>query len=148
MYMIIVGAGSIGTSLIDIAVREKNNVVLIDADADRAREISNKYDITVLSGNATSADTVREAGAERADALIVTGRATGEKPVVGELKSVKQAVGDVPVLVGSGVNPENARELLALADGAIVGTSLKKDGQTENEVDVSRVSDLLKHLGR
>ena len=72
MYMIIVGAGSIGTSLIDIAVCEKNNVVLIDANADRAREISNKYDITVLSGNATSADTVREAGAERADALIVT----------------------------------------------------------------------------
>ena len=72
MYMIIVGAGSIGTSLIDIAVCEKNNVVLIDVDANRAREISNKYDITVLSGNATSADTVREAGAERADALIVT----------------------------------------------------------------------------
>lgn len=72
MYMIIVGAGSIGTSLIDIAVCEKNNVVLIDADADRAREVSAKYDITVLSGNATSADTVREAGADRADALIVT----------------------------------------------------------------------------
>jgi len=72
MYMIIVGAGSIGTSLIDIAVCEKNNVVLIDVNADRAREISNRYNITVLSGNATSADTVREAGAERADALIVT----------------------------------------------------------------------------
>ncbi len=72
MYMIIVGAGSIGTSLIDIAVCEKNNVVLIDSDSDRAREISTKYDITVLSGNATSADTVREAGSDRADALIVT----------------------------------------------------------------------------
>ncbi len=83
-----------------------------------------------------------------ADALIVTGRATGEEPVVGELKSVKQAVGDVPVLVGSGVTPENASGFLELADGAIVGTSLKKDGQTENEVDVSRVRDLLKHLGR
>jgi trk system potassium uptake protein TrkA len=72
MYMIIVGAGSIGTSLINIAVHEKNNVVVIDSNADRAREISNKYDITVLSGDATSADTVREAGADRADALIVT----------------------------------------------------------------------------
>ncbi len=72
MYMIIVGAGSIGTSLIDIAVKEKNNVVVIDSKADRAREISNKYDITVLSGNATFAETLREAGAERADALIVT----------------------------------------------------------------------------
>jgi len=72
MFMIIVGAGSIGTSLIDIAVSEKNNVVLIDVNADRARDISTKYDITVLSGNATTADTVREAGADRADALIVT----------------------------------------------------------------------------
>jgi len=72
MYMIIVGAGSIGTSLIDIAVREKNNVVVIDANAERARDISTKYDITMLSGNATSAETLREAGSERADALIVT----------------------------------------------------------------------------
>ncbi|MBU0595201.1 TrkA family potassium uptake protein [Candidatus Bipolaricaulota bacterium] len=72
MYMIIVGAGSIGTSLIDISVAEKNNVVVVDANADRAREISTKYDITVLSGDATSADTLREAGSERADAVIVT----------------------------------------------------------------------------
>jgi len=72
MYMIIVGAGSIGSSLIDIAVCEKNNVVLIDSNSDRAKEISNKYDITVLSGNATAAETLREAGSERADALIVT----------------------------------------------------------------------------
>lgn len=72
MYMIIVGAGSIGASLIEIAVKEKNNVVVIDADSDRAREISNKYDITVLNGDATSAETLREAGSERADALIAT----------------------------------------------------------------------------
>lgn len=72
MYMIIVGAGSIGTSLIDIAVKEKNNVVVIDASPDRSREISNKYDITVLNGDATSAETLREAGSERADALITT----------------------------------------------------------------------------
>lgn len=72
MYMIIVGAGSIGTSLIDIATKEKNNVVVIEANGDRARELSNKYDITVLNGDATSAETLREAGSERADALIAT----------------------------------------------------------------------------
>ena len=72
MYMIIVGCGSIGTSLIDIAVREKNNVVVSEASAERARDISTKYDITVLSGDATSAETLREAGSERADSLIVT----------------------------------------------------------------------------
>ena len=72
MYMIIVGAGSIGTSLIDLSVKEKNNVVVIDSSPERGREISSKYDVTVLTGNATSAETLREAGSERADALIVT----------------------------------------------------------------------------
>jgi len=72
MYMIIVGAGSIGTSLIEIAVNEKNNVVVVESNPERARYIQDRYDITVLSGDATSAETLREAGSERADALIVT----------------------------------------------------------------------------
>ena len=72
MYMIIVGAGSIGTSLIEIAVREKNNVVLIDTNAERARAVSTRHDITVLVANATSSETLREAGADRADAIVIT----------------------------------------------------------------------------
>jgi trk system potassium uptake protein TrkA len=72
MYMIIVGAGSIGTSLIDLAVKEKNNVVVIEGNPERAKEVSSKYDITVLNSDATSAETLREAGSERADALITT----------------------------------------------------------------------------
>ena len=72
MYMIIVGAGSIGTSLIDLSVKEKNNVVVIDSSPERGRDVSSRYDVTVLTGNATSAETLREAGSERADALIVT----------------------------------------------------------------------------
>jgi len=72
MYMIVIGAGTIGASLIDIAVSEKNNVVVIDANAERARSIQDRHDITVLNANATSADTLREAGADRADALVVT----------------------------------------------------------------------------
>jgi trk system potassium uptake protein TrkA len=72
MYMIIIGAGTVGASLIDIAVSEKNNVVVIDSNGERARSIQDRYDITVLNANATSADTLREAGADRADALVVT----------------------------------------------------------------------------
>lgn len=78
MYMIIIGAGSIGESLIGLAVREKNNVVVIDANPERARYVQDRYDITVLSSNATSAETLREAGADRADSLIVT---TGDDAV-------------------------------------------------------------------
>lgn len=72
MYMIIVGAGSIGARLIDISVKEKNNVVVIESDQDRAKVISAQYDITVLNADATSGETLRESGAERADSLIAT----------------------------------------------------------------------------
>ncbi len=72
MYMIIIGAGSIGLSLIQIAAKEKNNVVVVESNVEKAREISNKFDITVLNGDATLAETLREAGSERADALIAT----------------------------------------------------------------------------
>jgi membrane complex biogenesis BtpA family protein len=83
-----------------------------------------------------------------ADVLIVTGPATGAQPLLAELKSVKEAVGNTPVLAGSGVTPENVAEVLAIADGAIVGTSLKRDGYTENEVEAERVKALLKSVGR
>ena len=70
--MIIVGAGSIGARLIDIAVKEKNNVVVIEANSERAKEISSRYDVTVLNSNATSVESLREAGSDRTDVLITT----------------------------------------------------------------------------
>lgn len=72
MYMIVVGAGGVGTSVIALATADKNEVVVIESNPERAREISREYDVVVLDADATAGDTLREAGAERADALIVT----------------------------------------------------------------------------
>jgi predicted TIM-barrel enzyme len=83
-----------------------------------------------------------------ADALIVTGTATGREPLAEDLEKVKSAAGERPVLAGSGVDPGNAARLMAAVDGAIVGTSLKRDRQIENEVDIERVRALMKSLGR
>ncbi|MDW8367240.1 MAG: BtpA/SgcQ family protein [Abditibacteriales bacterium] len=74
-----------------------------------------------------------------ADALIITGAATGEAPALDDLRRVKTAVPDVPVFVGSGVNAENIGQILSIADGVIVGTSVKGEGRAENPVDVERV---------
>ncbi|MFQ5951012.1 MAG: BtpA/SgcQ family protein, partial [Candidatus Geothermarchaeales archaeon] len=79
-----------------------------------------------------------------ADALIVTGKMTGGPPTVEDLRRVKQHVPQRPLLVGSGLNPENAREFFEFADGAIVGTYLKEKGVTQNPVDGSRVKKLMK----
>lgn len=72
MYLIIVGAGDIGTPLIDIATQSGNDVVVIEWDEKRADAIASEYDCLVLHADATTVNTLEEAGAEQADAIIST----------------------------------------------------------------------------
>lgn len=78
-----------------------------------------------------------------ADALVVSGAATGQATSVGKVKRVRSAVPDVPLLIGSGVTAETAAELLSVADGLIVGTSVKRDGDVRQPVDRARVEKLV-----
>jgi uncharacterized protein len=79
----------------------------------------------------------------RADALVVTGTATGKAAPRVLLEEVRAAARDAPVFIGSGLDPERAPELAPLAHGAIVGTWIKKDGRVQNEVDRERVRALV-----
>jgi uncharacterized protein len=81
-----------------------------------------------------------------ADTVIVTGAATGAATPIDRLRAVCGAVPGTPVLVGSGLTPENAREVMALAAGAIVGSSLKQDGAVAAPVDGARVRALVDAL--
>jgi membrane complex biogenesis BtpA family protein len=84
-----------------------------------------------------------------ADALIVTGAATGQAADLQELQQVRQAAaGRAPVFVGSGVTAENIAALLPHADGFIVGSSLKHGGRPENPVDLQRVRVLCQALAK
>ncbi len=78
-----------------------------------------------------------------ADAIIVSGPATGEEASLEEVSAAREAVPGVPVLVGSGVTEANARDFLSVADGAIVGTDLKRDGVVSNPVDAERARRLM-----
>jgi uncharacterized protein len=64
-----------------------------------------------------------------ADAIIVTGSETGAAADPSRLAALREEV-DAPLLVGSGLTAENASQF-ADADGAIVGTSLKKLGRVD-----------------
>ena len=79
-----------------------------------------------------------------ADALIVTGTATGRSTNLDQLKTVKSTVPQASIFAGSGVTTDNLVEVLQYADGVIVGTSIKRDGVTTNEVDPDRVRALIK----
>lgn len=74
----------------------------------------------------------------RADALIVSGRMTGDAPPLDKVRQAKETA-TRPILMGSGTTAENIAAFLEYADGAIVGSSLKTDGVAENPVDVERV---------
>jgi membrane complex biogenesis BtpA family protein len=79
-----------------------------------------------------------------ADAIIVSGTGSGKPVDLDFLREVKKLADDRPVLIGSGLNLENAKALLAVADGAIVGSSIKVDGKIHNRVDSEHAKQLIK----
>lgn len=72
MYLIIIGAGPVGASLVEIAVKDGHNVVLIEANAERARQASERFDARVLHANVADGGILEEAGADKAAAIIAT----------------------------------------------------------------------------
>jgi membrane complex biogenesis BtpA family protein len=74
-----------------------------------------------------------------ADAVILSGWATGNPPTSKDLKEAKIACGNTPLLVGSGATWDNVPQLMEYADGVIVSSSLKRNGQIEQAIDPIRV---------
>jgi trk system potassium uptake protein TrkA len=72
MYIVVVGAGNIGTPLIDIATRSGNEVVVIEGNQERAEDAADQFDCLVLNDDATVKDTLEDAGIDRANAIIST----------------------------------------------------------------------------
>jgi uncharacterized protein len=75
-----------------------------------------------------------------ADAVILSGWATGSPPNLEDLELAAAAAKDTPVLIGSGASWENIGQLMQAADGAIVASSLKRRGKIEETIDPIRVS--------
>ena len=75
----------------------------------------------------------------RPDALCVSGLTAGAETDAQTLRLVKEAVPNTVVFANTGVRYENVEQQLAIADGAVVGTTFKIGGVFENHVDQQRV---------
>jgi membrane complex biogenesis BtpA family protein len=84
------------------------------------------------------ADRARGAAYMGLDALLISGVQAGVSAGLADLRAAKRAAPELPVIANTGVSHENVRQILEIADGAIVGTSLKRDGSTWNPVDGER----------
>lgn len=77
-----------------------------------------------------------------ADVVIATGQRTGDAAALDEVKTIKEAT-QLPLLIGSGVTEENMIDLLQIADGVIVASSLKEEGVWWTPVSEKKVRSLM-----
>jgi membrane complex biogenesis BtpA family protein len=88
-------------------------------------------------------DTIERGGA---DALIISGSGTGVATDLRDLERVRAACPTAPLLIGSGIAAKTVADYLRLADGVIVGSSLKRHGRVDQPVDPKRVAILAKTM--
>ncbi|MFA5793429.1 MAG: BtpA/SgcQ family protein [Candidatus Gracilibacteria bacterium] len=89
-------------------------------------DIQVKYKTMIVSRSLIAS--ARQAIAHESDGLIITGEATGKETPLSKIQEVRKAFPDFPIFVGAGIRKENIREQLSVANGAIVGTSIKTRG--------------------
>jgi membrane complex biogenesis BtpA family protein len=110
-------------------------------------------DVLVKHGTAPAgvdiASAARDAwGRGLADGLVVSGRETGSATPLERVRAVRDAVPGATIWVGSGFDPANATALLAVADGAIVGSAVQWDGRAGSGVDPERARRLVSRVRR
>ncbi len=101
-------------------------------------DVKKKHSAHAITADVSLGETCATVEFMRGDAVIVTGNATGEPPRAADVKEAKSHC-RIPVLLGSGVTPENVAEFYEAADGFIVGTYLKEGGIWSNTVEPARV---------
>jgi len=97
-------------------------------------DIHVKHSVLISKNNITSS--AKLAIKNGSDAIIITGRWTGDAPDLNELISVRKTIGRFPILIGSGANNNNVRNLLRYADGIIISTSLKEGNFKKGEINL------------
>ena len=107
-------------------------------------DVQTKYTANLLPQSLSQS--ALDAQAAGADAIIVTGAATGKATPLEAIEEVKQAV-QIPVYAGSGTTIQNAAQVLAIADGVIVGSALKEGGAAANRVSAEQARAFL-HAAR
>ncbi|MEW5820948.1 MAG: BtpA/SgcQ family protein [Cyanobacteriota bacterium] len=106
-------------------------------------DIKKKHSAHSITADVSIEETAEAADFMCADGIVITGTATGKEPDIKDLKSVK-ATTHLPVLLGSGINPENVKKFSGLADGIIIGSYCKADGLWKNTVCPERCNNFIK----
>jgi uncharacterized protein len=136
-----------GAAVTDQGVVEGDAANTVRERARICPDVAILADVHVKHASPLGGESVAEAAADTlarglADAVIVTGSGTGRPPSREVLAHVRRTIRDGRLLVGSGVTDANFERLLEVADGAIIGSWFKRNGDVAEPVDPSRVERL------
>jgi uncharacterized protein len=109
--------------------------ILADIDVKHSAQIGS-YDIRIQAADAL------ERGL--ADAIVISGPRTGQAVDIKQLRELRREFATAKIVIGSGADSRNVKELLKYADSIIVGTSVKTGGKTSNPVDPKRLKDFMR----
>lgn len=105
-------------------------------------DIQKKHSAHSVTADLTLEDWAHGADFFGIDGIIITGAATGKPASKKDLINAKNAT-KMPVYIGSGITPENAQEF-SLADGWIIGSSVKFDSYWENPINPIALEKIVK----
>jgi membrane complex biogenesis BtpA family protein len=122
------------------AMRYRSNIRALDVAI--FADVHVKFGAHAITADRSIADQATDAEWFDADVLIASGTRTGSPTEPREVAEVRAGT-NLPVIVGSGLSSDQVPALFAIADGAIVGQWLKRDGRWWNPVDARRVEKLM-----
>jgi hypothetical protein len=141
------------TYIVDAGIMES-----IAAEALRFRKIIEAQsvkifaDVHIKHGYPLSQRSIEESAEDAverglADSIIITGKKTGGETDPEDVKRVRSKLSEIPLIVGSGVTEKNLHKYFPNnADAVIIGTGLKKYGNTEEKVDAKKVREFIKAI--
>ena len=110
-------------------------------------DIHVKHGAHAIMADRSVGEMARDAEFFDADVAIATGQRTGDAASIDELRTIGAGT-SLPVVVGSGVDPDNVGDILANGSGVIVASFLKRDGVWWNTVDPERVAVFMQAVAR
>ena len=120
MYTIIIGCGRIGVSLAKL-LQEEHNVVVVDQDKSAFAELGSGFNGITIEGDGLDTDILKEAGIEKAEALVVT---TGYDNTNVAIAQIAKKIFGIEKVVARISDPAKAEIFRKLGINIINGTSL------------------------
>jgi len=121
--------------------RKKLNCEHIKVFAD----VKKKHCSHSLTSDLDITDEIKQAEFCLVDGIMVTGKFSGEKPNAEDLIKAK-SVTKLPVMIGSGMDKENIKDFIKLADGFIVGTTFRVNSNFFGEIDPKRLKEFVEEF--